>query len=106
MQLCTSFQTDNHASTPLFSFLQAGCPSCHPTSTEGNQSRICTVYMLCVGAMAERNLNPKAACLKRREEEKGAEFLTAQSTSVYADPAAQPLVVRILRNAYLSLKMC
>jgi len=24
-------QTDNHASTPPLSFLQAGCPSCHPT---------------------------------------------------------------------------
>ena len=27
MQVCTSLQTDNHASTPLLSFLQAGCPS-------------------------------------------------------------------------------
>ena len=28
MQVCTSLQTDNHAGTPLFSFLQAGRPSC------------------------------------------------------------------------------
>jgi len=27
-QVCTSLQTDNHASTPPLSFLQAGCPSC------------------------------------------------------------------------------
>jgi len=27
MQVCTSLQTDNHASTPLLSFLQAGCPT-------------------------------------------------------------------------------
>ena len=26
MQVCTSLQTDNHASTPPLSFLQAGCP--------------------------------------------------------------------------------
>jgi len=32
MQDCTSLQTDNHASTPPLSFLQAGCPSCHPTN--------------------------------------------------------------------------
>ena len=32
MQVCTSLQTDNHASTPPFSFLQAGCPFCHPTN--------------------------------------------------------------------------
>jgi len=31
MQVCTSLQTDNHASTPPLSFLQAGCPSCRPT---------------------------------------------------------------------------
>jgi len=36
MQVCTSLQTDNHASIPTLSFLQAGCPSCHPTnSVEG-----------------------------------------------------------------------
>ena len=38
MQVCTSLQTDNHASTPPLCFLQAGCPSCRPTNsvTEGN----------------------------------------------------------------------
>ena len=33
MQVCTSLQTDNHASTPPLRFLQAGCPSCHPTNS-------------------------------------------------------------------------
>ena len=33
MQVCTSLQTDNHASTPPLSFLQAGCPSCHLTNS-------------------------------------------------------------------------
>ena len=32
MQVCTSLQTDNHASNPPLSFLQAGCPSCRPTN--------------------------------------------------------------------------
>jgi len=27
------YQTDNHASTPPLSFLQAGCPSCRPTNS-------------------------------------------------------------------------
>ena len=31
--ICTSLQTDNHASTSPLSFLQAGCPSCHPTNS-------------------------------------------------------------------------
>ena len=33
MQVCTSLQTDNHASTPQLSFLQARCPSCRPTNS-------------------------------------------------------------------------
>jgi len=33
MQVCTSLQADNHASTPQLSFLQAGCPSCRPTNS-------------------------------------------------------------------------
>ena len=33
MQVCTSLQTDNHASTPPLSFSQARCPSCHPTNS-------------------------------------------------------------------------
>jgi len=33
MQVCTSLQTDNHASTPPLNFLQAGCPSCRPTNS-------------------------------------------------------------------------
>jgi len=33
MQVCTLLRTDNHASTPPLSFLQAGCPSCHPANS-------------------------------------------------------------------------
>jgi len=33
MQVCTSLQTDNHASTPPLSFPQAGCSSCRPANS-------------------------------------------------------------------------
>ena len=33
MQVCTLLQTDNHTSNPPLSFLQARCPSCHPTNS-------------------------------------------------------------------------
>jgi len=33
MQVCISLQPDNHTSTPVLSFLQAGCPSCRPTNS-------------------------------------------------------------------------
>jgi len=32
-QVCTSLQTDNDASTPPLSFLQAGCRSCRQTNS-------------------------------------------------------------------------
>jgi len=32
--ICTSLQTDNHASTSPLSFLQAGCPSCRTKSVK------------------------------------------------------------------------
>jgi len=33
MQVCTSLQTYNHASTLPLNFLQTGCPSCRPTNS-------------------------------------------------------------------------
>jgi len=33
IQVCTSLQTDSHASTLPLSFLQAGCPSCRQTNS-------------------------------------------------------------------------
>ena len=33
MQVCTSLQTDNNTSTPPLSFLQTGCPCCHPINS-------------------------------------------------------------------------
>ena len=33
MQVCTSLQSDNHASTPPLDFLQAGYPTCRPTNS-------------------------------------------------------------------------
>jgi len=33
MQVCTTLQLDNHASTQTLSFLQDGCSSCHPTNS-------------------------------------------------------------------------
>jgi len=45
MQVCTLLQTDNHASIPPLSFLQARCPSCHPTnSVEALKANPCYWY--------------------------------------------------------------
>jgi len=49
MQVCTLFQTDNHASTPPLSFLQAGCPSCHPANSVKALKALCryNIMLLC-----------------------------------------------------------
>jgi len=47
MQVCTLLQTDNHASNPPVSFLQAGCPSCRPT----NSIKALTIYILYPGPL-------------------------------------------------------
>jgi len=55
MQVCTSLQTDNHASTSPLSFLQAGCPSCRPTNSvkalKAQQTQTDTQTMECIHAM-------------------------------------------------------
>ena len=43
----TSLQSDNHASTPLLSFLQAGCPSCRPTNSVKALKAVGPTYLLC-----------------------------------------------------------
>jgi len=64
MQVCTSLQRDNHASTPPLSFLQAGCPSCRPTNSvkalkgafiavNPYKSEIIQWYSQCVGGVAQ-----------------------------------------------------
>jgi len=47
MQVCTSLQTDNHASTPPLSFLQAGCLSCRPTNSIKALKAICSPQRQC-----------------------------------------------------------
>ena len=46
MQVCISLQTDNHASTPPLSVLQAGCPSCRPAnSVKELKATTTTIYI-------------------------------------------------------------
>jgi len=44
MQVCTSLQTEPHHS----SFLQAGCPSCHPTNSVKALKALNTVTIMAV----------------------------------------------------------
>ena len=54
IQVCTSLQADNHASTPLLRFLQAGCPSCRPTnSVKALKARQYKIVCKIFGAMSE-----------------------------------------------------
>jgi len=44
MQICTPLQTNNHASTPPLSFLQAWCPSCLQTNSIKAPKAWCVVH--------------------------------------------------------------
>ena len=69
MQVCNSLQTDNHASTPPLSFLQAGCPSCRPTNSvkalmAKNQKKICKLWEMQVNVLCQCCTNDKGNMLK------------------------------------------
>ena len=67
MQVCTSLQTYNHASTPPLSFLQAGCPSCPPTnSVKALITKQCVVYL-----PALLFLGPRKRTCERRWRSRG-----------------------------------
>ena len=55
MQVCTSLQTNNHASTPPLRFLQAGCPSWCPTNSikalKGLILKLCSCSYFVVGVI-------------------------------------------------------
>jgi len=55
VQVCTSLQTDNHASTPPLCFLQAGCPSCYQTNSVKALKAECsytTFWNICIQKLA------------------------------------------------------
>ena len=71
MQVCTSLQTDNHASTPLLSFLHAGCPSCRPTnSVKALKALNCNLHcdaLLCTSSHILREIQRVAAQVWQRD---------------------------------------
>jgi len=56
MQVCTSLQTDNHASTPPLCFLQARCPSCRPTNSIKALKAVPTYALNCMNMCPNLNL--------------------------------------------------
>jgi len=57
MQVCTLFQTDNHASTPP-SFFQARCPSCRPTNSIKALTEITKKYIPGKKIKLQQNISP------------------------------------------------
>ena len=67
MQVCTSLQTDNHASTIPLSFLQAGCPFCRPNNSVDNaHGNVVDNTVECWGELQRllTNLNVLVATIK------------------------------------------
>jgi len=51
---------------------------------------------------AERNLNPKAACLKRREEEKADEYSASHNVVAASDAVLHSSVVCVLLSSVIA----
>ena len=95
MQVCTLLQTDNHASTPPLSFLQAGCPSCHPTnSVKAPKGKIIYITHItlprkktnsncCSAALAPYGPNFRAAGARQHVNEQRRESLHCATLSSY-----------------------
>ena len=72
MQACTSLQTDNHASIPPLSFLQAGCPSCRPTNSVSALKAMMSRRSSgrnCPCATARSNLGAESTAHRRRSSD-------------------------------------
>ena len=68
MQVCTSLQTDNHTNTPPLSFLQAGCPSCHPTNSVkalGGKTEIKKQWSTCCIVISRGRIRISTECNSR-----------------------------------------
>jgi len=101
MQVSTSLQTDNHANTPPLRFLQAGCPSCHPTnsvkalkaiqSTEGKRRHLEFPSTPCSIKISYRltELLPGVWCLPFYRD------------TVYYDPQHLPCSIYVLDSPFL-----
>ena len=62
-QVCTSLQTDNHASTPPLSFLQAGCPSrCQTNSVKALEALYCLLSDVCSYCVRSTVVNCSICC--------------------------------------------
>jgi len=92
MQVCTSLQTDNHASTPPLSFLQAGCPSCRPTNS--------------VQALKARRTHSSKTCNSQYLQLTMDQYADspAHSAYFYAEVAvSSPVVATTIANTHLCL---
>jgi len=56
MQVCTSLQTDDHASTPSLSFLQAGCPSCRPSNSVKALKALELEQCYCISVLLQKTM--------------------------------------------------
>ena len=63
---------------------------------------ICLLFDYLMTLYAERNLNPKAACLKRREEEKADEYSASHNVVAASDAVLHSSVVCLLLSSVIA----
>jgi len=67
MQVCTSLQSDNHASTPPLSFIQTGCHSCCPTNSVKALKASETIHLLVLYPGNPSGLLPDSEAIYRQQ---------------------------------------
>ena len=90
MQVYTSLLTDNHASTHHSVFLQAGCPSCHPTNS--------SVKALKPDLHTSINPHPRYLAHKKVRNESGCQATIILSSRCSGCPPGSPAAVTTVRH--------
>jgi len=76
MQVCTSLQADNHASTPPLSFFTGRMPSCHPTNSvkalnaykDTQLTKTCTISDNSLMEQLVSKSNPGVSTIKKERQ--------------------------------------
>ena len=87
MQVCTSLQPDNHASTSPLSFLQAGCRSCRPTNSVKALKAIMAM-IITVNSVTMVYCVLRMCCARRRPYWTAVDWRTLQGLSEPWSPQA------------------
>ena len=107
MQVCTSLQMDNHATTRPLSFLQAVCPSCRPTTSSNHWRQNCGIESESKIEKANHGTRGNTALKSRPELERSSQVTPAKNHQHLANGIRMTLLCKdvssSLKHHYCSM---